>query len=117
MYDVIQLIGWGGAVALLAAYGLLTAGRLAATKATYLALNLIGSAALGLSTTAAHAWPSATVNVIWLAIGIGPLLRALRIRRAARRASGQRLRQVREQVGDVLDADRESDQILAHLQR
>ena len=109
MYDLIQLIGWAGAIALLAAYGLLTAGRLKPRSGVYLGLNLAGAATLGLSTAAAHAWPSAAVNVVWLAIGIAPLLRG-RSRRSA-----QRLAEVREQIGDVLDSDREPDEVFAHL--
>jgi hypothetical protein len=117
MYDLLQLIGWVGAVALLAGYALLTSGRLTATGATYLIMNLAGSAALGLSTAAAHAWPSTTVNVLWLAIGIGPLVRALALRQRAAReqTSGQRLDEVGEQVSDVLDTDREAHEVLAHL--
>jgi hypothetical protein len=114
MYDVIQLIGWAGAIALLSAYGLVTSARLPATSLTYLALNLAGAIALGLSTTAAHAWPSAAVNVVWLAIGMGPLVRALR-RRHPRSSEG--LAEIGQQVGDILDTDREPHEVLANLQR
>lgn len=111
MNEVVQLIGWLGAAALLWAYGLLTSSRVSPTSGRYLALNLAGSAALGLSTAAAHAWPSVTVNVLWLALGIGPLVRA----RARRRRSRQRLVEVDQEIVDVLYAHRESDEILAHL--
>src|SRR5258708_16214754 len=33
-------------------------------------LNFLGSACLAVSTSAAHAWPSAAANLIWLAIGV-----------------------------------------------
>jgi hypothetical protein len=118
MYDVIQLIGWAGAISLLIAFGLLTAGRIPAIGVAYIGVNFFGSIALGLSTAAAHAWPSATVNVLWLAISFRPLLRALgarRAERAAAAASAQGLGEVGEQVGDVLDAHRKPDQVLAHL--
>jgi hypothetical protein len=87
MYNTIQLIGWVGGVSLLLAYGLVTSGKLAATGSTYLAVNFFASIALGLSTAAAHAWPSTTVNALWLAIGLMPLTRALRARSLARRSS------------------------------
>ena len=80
MYDAIQLIGWVGAALLLLAYGLLTSGRLAPTGAAYLGVNFVASIALGLSTASAHAWPSTTVNGLWLVIGLVPLGRALRAR-------------------------------------
>ncbi len=111
MYDAIQLIGWVGAVLLLLAYGRLTAGKIDATGLPYLIINLIASAALGLSTATAHAWPSTTVNGLWLIIGLVPLTRSLRARRSR---SAERAAQVGQQVGDVLDADREANQIGAH---
>jgi hypothetical protein len=127
MYDAIQLIGWVGAALLLLAYGLLTSGKLNATGSTYLSINFGASIALGLSTAAAHAWPSTTVNALWLVIGIVPLFRAVRLRKLAQRDSANELAQrdsatelaqrddeISQQVGDVLDADREPHQIVAH---
>lgn len=73
---MITALGWFAAAALLVAYGLNTKGRLASTGLTYLLLNLFGAIGLGLSTAVAHAWPSATVNLIWLGLGIGPLIHA-----------------------------------------
>ena len=73
---LIATIGWTGAVSLLVAYLLLLRRRTSADSHLYLSLNFLGSACLALSTSAAHAWPSAAVNLIWLAIGIAPLLRA-----------------------------------------
>jgi hypothetical protein len=116
MYNAIQLIGWVGAALLLLAYGLLTSGKLDATGSTYLSVNFGASIALGLSTAAAHAWPSTTVNALWLVIGIVPLLRALRLRAQRNRAtrSTQGDHEIGEQVGDVFDADREPHQVVAH---
>jgi hypothetical protein len=113
MYNAIQLIGWVGAALLLLAYGLLTSGKLDATGSTYLSVNFGASIALGLSTAAAHAWPSTTVNALWLVIGIVPLIRALRLRARAAQ-SAQRDHEIGEQVGDVFDADREPHQVVAH---
>jgi hypothetical protein len=117
MYNAIQLIGWVGAALLLLAYGLLTSGKLDATGSTYLSVNFGASIALGLSTAAAHAWPSTTVNALWLVIGMVPLIRALRLRAAQRDSateSAQRDHEISEQVGDVFDADREPHQVVAH---
>jgi predicted short-subunit dehydrogenase-like oxidoreductase (DUF2520 family) len=83
----IAMIGWLGAVSLLAAYLLLLRGRISAHSGLYLALNFAGSAGLAISTSAAHAWPSAAVNVVWLVIGVGPLVRAAAHRRAHRNAA------------------------------
>ncbi len=77
---IVAIVGWMGALTLLTAYGLLTKGRFDGTSATYLAMNLVGAICLGISTAAAHAWPSSVTNVVWLALGIGPLVQALRER-------------------------------------
>ena len=73
---IIATIGWVGAFAVLAAYVLLLQRRTGADSHLYLSLNFLGAACLVVSTSAAHAWPSAAVNLIWLAIGIAPLIRA-----------------------------------------
>jgi len=73
---LIAAIGWVGAVGVLLAYLLLLRHTTTADSRAYLSLNFVGSACLAVSTSAAHAWPSAAVNLIWLAIGIVPLARA-----------------------------------------
>lgn len=67
--------GWLGAAALLVAYLLLTRQVVAPRSRTYITLNLVGSAGLALSSAAATAWPSASLNAIWLAIGVAALIR------------------------------------------
>jgi peptidoglycan/LPS O-acetylase OafA/YrhL len=81
---VTATIGWSGAIGLLLAYLLLLGHRVAADGRVYLSLNFLGSAGLAVCTSAAHAWPSAAVNLIWLVIGAGPLVRAA-TRRHSRR--------------------------------
>lgn len=81
MSIAISALGWAAAVALLIGYRLVTVGRVSGNSASYLLLNLFGSIGLGVSTAVAHAWPSAAVNVIWLGLGVGPLVRAVRQRR------------------------------------
>jgi len=73
---LIATIGWVGAGCVLLAYLLLLRGRISADGSRYLSLNFLGSACLAVSTSVARAWPSAAVNLVWLAIGIVPLLRA-----------------------------------------
>jgi hypothetical protein len=73
---LIAVIGWGGAVSLLTAYLLLLSRRTSVDSHLYLSLNFVGSACLAVSTSTVHAWPSAAVNLIWLAIGSAPLIRA-----------------------------------------
>ena len=72
-----EVAGWGGAGCLLLAYALLSAGRLAAGVPFQL-LNLAGSAGLLLNGAVHGAWPSAALNLVWLAVG------AVALRRTAR---------------------------------
>jgi hypothetical protein len=73
---LIATTGWIGAVSVLAAYLMLLRHRTSAEGLLYLSLNFLGSACLAVSASAAHAWSSAAVNLIWLAIGAAPLGRA-----------------------------------------
>lgn len=75
---MVTVVGWAAAVVVLAAYWLVTDGRVAATSLPYLGLNAAGATGLAISAAAAHAWPSAAVNVIWLGIGLTPLVKAWR---------------------------------------
>ena len=70
-----EVAGWGGAGCLLLAYALLSAGRLAAGVPFQL-LNLAGSAGLLLNGAAHGAWPSAALNLVWLAVGVAALRKA-----------------------------------------
>lgn len=98
MSVAVTVLGWTAAVALLIGYRLVTLGRVSGASVTYLLLNLFGSIGLGVSTAVAHAWPSAAVNMVWLALGIGPLVRAARQRRVRRSSRGQRPRMRRGPV-------------------
>ena len=72
---VTEVVGWGGAGCLLLAYALLSAGRLAA-GARFQLLNLAGSAGLLLNGAAHGAWPSAALNLVWLAVGVAAIRKA-----------------------------------------
>ena len=73
-----EVIGWTGAVALLVAYALLGWGRVTATSASYVGLNLSGSAGLALNGAVHTAWPSTALNLLWLTIGVLALVRSRR---------------------------------------
>lgn len=75
---VIECVGWLGAILILAAYGLLTAGKLSADSPVYQAANVVG--ALGFI---ANGWwhkalPSTVLNVLWAGIGLTALWRIRR---------------------------------------
>jgi hypothetical protein len=75
---VINALGWLGAAALLIAYALLERAVIQAGSRTYAALNLFGSAGLAIASAAVAAWPSTTLNAIWLIVGAVTLVRPAR---------------------------------------
>lgn len=59
-----------GALLILSAYVLLSLEKIAAKSKTYQLLNIVGAAGFIVNGVANHALPSATLNVIWMFIGI-----------------------------------------------
>lgn len=85
--------GWGGAVATVTGYALVTQRRMEPDSMRFQALNATGAALMGVSAFSSQAWPSATVNLIWLMIGVQALVSARHLLRAALSRRVQRLRQ------------------------
>ena len=75
-----DILGWAGMTCLLAAYGFLTAGRIAANGWQYQVLNLFGSAFLMTYSVKLAAWPSVVLNLIWVGIGIVGIAMIVRAR-------------------------------------
>ena len=72
---LVEVAGWAGAVLILGAYVLLTLGRIQAQSVMYQAMNVVGAAGFIINGLANGALPSATLNVIWLGIGVYALWR------------------------------------------
>ncbi|MHB1064251.1 MAG: CBU_0592 family membrane protein [Georgenia sp.] len=70
----ITITGWVGALASVSAYAMVTQGRIAPNSMVFQGLNIGGAAALAVSASANGAWPSAVVNIIWIAIGVQAVL-------------------------------------------
>ena len=66
----IEVIGWTAAAVMLLAYMLLTAGKLSSRSAAYQWLNVLAGAGFILNSGWNGAYPSAFLNVIWMAIGL-----------------------------------------------
>jgi len=78
---IVDIIGWIGAGGVLAAYALVSMGRIAAASYTYQWLNLVGATGLAVNTFYYMSYPSTALNVVWAGIAlyaIGSLLRARR---------------------------------------
>jgi hypothetical protein len=65
----IEIIGWTGALLILAAYALLSTGKLRAESLTYHFMNMLGAAGFVINSGWNGALPSAAMNVVWIGIG------------------------------------------------
>lgn len=70
-----EVVGWIGGALILAAYFMLSAGKLDAKSPTYQWLNVVGALGFIANSSWNGAWPSAALNVIWVGIGIVALVR------------------------------------------
>lgn len=75
-----EVIGWIGSVAVVAAYLLVSYQKIESDSFFYQMLNLIGSICLIINTFYNHAFPSMTVNVIWAFIAIAVLIKSIKRR-------------------------------------
>jgi hypothetical protein len=80
----VEVIGWIGAALILLSFALLTTGRVQARSGLYQGLNIAGSVGFAVNGAWNHAYPSMTMNLIWLVIAIYGLLRADSPRRRQR---------------------------------
>jgi hypothetical protein len=65
----VEVAGWTGALLILAAYGLLTAGKLTAKSLAYQAMNVVGAAGFIVNGWWHGAIPSTALNIVWMLIG------------------------------------------------
>jgi hypothetical protein len=72
---LVEVLGWVGFVLVLGAYGLLSLGKLDSKSAVYQWMNVIGAAGFIVNTFWNGAIPSASLNVIWMGIGLFALWR------------------------------------------
>ena len=66
----IEIIGWAAAILMLSAYMLLTTGRLSSRSTRYQWLNVLAGAGFIINSGWNGAYPSAFLNLIWVAIGL-----------------------------------------------
>jgi hypothetical protein len=66
----IEVIGWLAAAMMLSAYLLLTTGKLTAHSKIYHWLNALSGAGFIINSGWNGAYPSASINVVWMMIGL-----------------------------------------------
>ena len=81
---VIEVIGWAAAAIILAAYILLSLGRLEGRGYLYQWMNVVGAGGFIVNSGYNGAIPSAVLNVIWAAMGLFTLWSVWRARQATR---------------------------------
>ncbi|HVE01605.1 MAG TPA: hypothetical protein VNB78_07940 [Sphingomicrobium sp.] len=77
----VEIVGWIGAVLILAAYGLLSAGKIGGQSRLYQWMNVGGAAGFVVNGWWHGALPSTALNIVWMLIG------AIALWRIGRRSS------------------------------
>jgi len=72
--------GWIGAAGTVVAYWWVSTLRITPDSTTFQGMNAASAALLALSAASSQSWPSTTVNLTWMLIGIAALLGAGRLR-------------------------------------
>jgi hypothetical protein len=83
MQLAIEIAGWTGAALILLSYLLLSAGKLGGHSRLYQWMNVFGALGFIINSGAKHAYPSMSLNIIWIGIGLVTLWRMGRRRENA----------------------------------
>ncbi|UFU13924.1 hypothetical protein LQK89_15700 [Curtobacterium sp. C1] len=85
LVEIVEFLGWFGAVSVLAGYLLFSLGKIP-NGPLYQVFNLVGGLSVAINVAAHHAIPSTIVNGIWAVVAVVVLVRMGRARRARVRA-------------------------------
>ena len=96
---LVEVVGWAGAILILLAYGLLSAGRLNGRSPAYQLMNVAGAAGFIVNGWWHGALPSAALNIIWLLIGVLALARIHERRKAPPSTETVIVERRREDIG------------------
>lgn len=73
---LVEIIGWIGSICVLLAYVLVSTSKISGHSKIYQLLNLLGALGIIINTWFHRAFPSTTLNVIWLGIAVYGLVNA-----------------------------------------
>ncbi len=73
--NFIEIIGWIGTLLLVGAYFLNITGKVKSSSALYIVSNIMGGILFTIYTYAHQTWPNMVVNIVWVIIAIGVLLK------------------------------------------
>jgi hypothetical protein len=74
---LLEVVGWAGVAAVLAAYSLTSLGVVSPNDVMTILLNLFGGAGLALVSLRQKAYQPLALNVVWTAVAVIALVRAL----------------------------------------
>ncbi len=77
MNMVLDMIGWVGTLLIVAAYYLISCGKLKTDSWMYQIMNLAGAVAVGASVFSKQAWPALVLEIVWAGIALIALIRIL----------------------------------------
>jgi hypothetical protein len=75
---IYEIVGWGGTLAILAAYLLVSTKKLSPDSKEYQLLNLVGAVGIIINSGVHGAIPSVGLNVVWLLIAIYGLVKVVK---------------------------------------
>lgn len=76
-----ELLGWVGALMVIAAYALISMQKITASGFSYQGMNVVGALLLAVYTWQKGAIPSSFLNIVWCVIGMVAIVAAIRARR------------------------------------
>jgi len=83
LVTAMEVCGWTGGLVLICAYGMVSFGKISPKGAGFQCLNLAGSLMLAANSAWHHAWPSASVNLVWIGVGMAALMRGSLLKQPA----------------------------------
>jgi hypothetical protein len=110
----IDILGWLGALVVVAAYSLISYGSVDGRSRIYQTLNVIGSILLIVNTAWHRAWPSSVVNLVWVGIAIGALSRGSAVSSAGGGSLSRRLSPRGQQTTRDCEQDFNKDTRASH---
>lgn len=75
---LIDILGWIGSIAILAAYGLNSYQLIKSDSVIFYSLNIVGGIFLIIYSTEKEAYANTFINVVWVVIAVPAIIRVLR---------------------------------------
>lgn len=76
-HDTLQVIGWIGALLILAAYFSVSFDLLSPDSLTYQSLNIAGSLGIVIEASSKKDWQPTFLNIVWILIAVVAIVRLL----------------------------------------